>query len=100
MNGSKVNGQVECKIFKQFFFLKASQIKNYFMTFRHWWLFGINFIVYFLTNPRIRKAYLRFLADMLCLKRTQKPKNTEEQSTFWARGIEQGDGNHDLEDIS
>ena len=43
---------------------------------------------------------MRFLADMLCLRRTQKPKNTEEQSTFWARGIEQGDGNHDLEDIS
>ena len=71
------------------------------MTFRHWWLFGINFIVYYLTNTRIRKAYLRFLADMLCLRRIKKQMNTEEQSeTFWARGMEQGDGNHQPEAVT
>ena len=76
-------------------------IKKYFTSFRFWWLFGVNFIVYLLSSPRIRMAYLRFLADMLCWRRTQKQKNTENQSeTFWARGMEEGDGNHELEDIS
>ena len=73
---------------------------KYLISFRYWWIFGINFIVYFLTSPRIRQAYLRFLADMLCLRRRQK-NNTEEQSeTFWARGMEEGDGNHELEDVT
>ena len=61
----------------------------------------MNFIVYFLTSPRIRQAYLRFLADMLYWRRIKKQKNTEEQSeTFWARDMEQGDGNHELEDVT
>ena len=94
--------------------VKNSQSRNYrlvnmnlskmvfnFITCRYWWLYGVNFIVYFLTSPRIRQAYLRFLADMLCLRRIKKQKNTEEQSeTFWARGMEQGDGNHELEDVT
>ena len=63
--------------------------------------FYVNFIVYFMTSPRIRQAYWRFLVDMLCLRRIKKQKNTEEQSeTFWARGMEQGDGNHELEDVT
>ena len=53
-----------------------------------------------MTSPRIRQAYLRFLADIICLRRKKKD-NTEEQSlTFWARGMEQGDGNHELEDVA
>ena len=53
-----------------------------------------------MTNSRIRQAYLRFLVDIVSLRRKQK-RNTEEQSeAFWARGMELGDGNHELEDMS
>ena len=53
-----------------------------------------------MTNSRIRQAYLRFLVDIVCLRRKQK-RNIEEQSeAFWARGMEQGDGNHELEDVT
>ena len=90
------------ELVKRFLFkFRASLNRKYYITCRYWWLYGVNFIVYFLTSPRIRQAYLRFLGDILCLRRIKKQKNTEEQSeTFWARGMEQGDGNHELEDVT
>ena len=53
-----------------------------------------------MTSPRIRQAYLRFLADIICLRRKQTNNTEKQSSTFWARGMEQGDGNYELEDIA
>ena len=66
--------------------------------FRYWWLYGVNFIIYFLTSPRIRQAYIKFLGDIFCSRRTRE--KIEKSDTFWARGMDKGGGNHDLEEIT
>ena len=63
----------------------------------YWWLCGVNFLIYFITSPRIRQAYTKFLEDITLSSRTNE-KNVEEQSdTFWAKGMDNGCGNHELE---
>ena len=64
---------------------------------RYWWLYGVNFIIYLLTSPRIRQAYLRFLSDIVFQKKkVEKSNEIEKSETFWAVGMENGSGNHEL----
>ena len=56
-------------------------------------------MIYYWTSPRIRQAYIKFLEDIIQLRGT-KERNEEEQSdTFWAKGMENGCGTHELETI-
>ena len=55
------------------------------MKLRYWWLYGINFLIYLATNPKMREAYKRFLKDALKMRlcRNQDKKtNKEEFSSF------------------
>merc|ERR1712110_909212 len=65
----------------------------------YWWLCGVNFIIYYWTSPRIRQAYLKFLGDITYSRRTKEKKQEELSDTFWARGMENGHGNNELEVI-
>ena len=69
---------------------------------RYWWIYGINFIIYLLTCQRIRDAFARFFNDislMICQK-GKNERGPEEISSFWADGMENNDGNHDLTTLS
>ena len=46
----------------------------------YWWLCGVNFLIYFLTSPRIRQAYTKFLEDIITLSSRTKEKNEEENA--------------------
>ena len=72
--------------------------KYEFYSFRYWWLYGVNFIIYFLTSPRIRQAYLKFLEDIVCSKITKEKIIVEQSDTYWARGMDKGCGDHELEE--
>lgn len=68
--------------------------------YRYWWIYGINFIIYLLTSQRIRAAFAKFFNDishMICQKRLNE-KATKD--SFWADGMENNDGNHDLTTFS
>ena len=67
--------------------------------FRYWWLNGINFIIYYLTSPRIRQAYKKFLENISFSRRTKETNEEEQSDTFWAKEMENGCGNHELEDL-
>merc|ERR1711860_345038 len=63
----------------------------------YWWIYGVNFIIYLLTSPRIRQAYCRFLSDMICRGgRVEKFRSKVKSETFWAARMENGVGNHQL----
>ena len=65
---------------------------------RYWWIYGVNFIIYLLTSPRIRKAYYRFLSDMICHGggRVKQSKSSDKLETFWAASMDKGNGIHEL----
>ena len=69
---------------------------------RYWWIYGINFIIYLLTSQRIRAAFAKFFNDishMICQKGINE-RGPEAISSFWADGMENNDGNHDLTTLS
>ena len=51
----------------------------------YWWMYGVNFVIYLTTSPRIRQAYVRFLRDIWrsLLKRSKGVKENLESSIFW-----------------
>jgi len=63
----------------------------------YWWIYGVNFIIYLLTSPRIRQAYYRFLSDIICHRgRALHFKSSDKLETFWAGSMDKGDGDHKL----
>ena len=59
----------------------------------YWWMYGVNFIIYLSTSYRIRKAYGRFLRDVLrtVSNKSGEVKENVESSIFWIglRNLEQ-----------
>ena len=55
--------------------------------YRYWWIYGVNFIIYLITSPRIREAYRKFFKDVWkwTFARKDEANNLSENGSdrFW-----------------